>query len=112
MVEPESTEASVAVALRGKHSDRSVIGAQVNCESASGTQTRCVTDSVGYASSSDLTVHFGLGEDRKASVEIRWPSGVVQKLGELAADLRLEVEEPAGGSEGERPREKPFGGGK
>src|SRR5205823_2302588 len=53
-----------------------------------------------------------LGEDRKASVEIRWPSGVVQKLGELAADLRLEVEEPAGGSEGERPREKPFGGGK
>jgi len=84
----------------------------VTCKSASRAQSRSVTNCVGYASSSDLTVHFGLGEDRKASVEIRWPSGVVQKLGELAADLRLEVEEPAGGSEGERPREKPFGGGK
>ena len=49
-----------------------------------------------HASSSDLTVHFGLNEDRKASIEIRWPSGVVQKLGEVAADQRLEVEEPPG----------------
>jgi hypothetical protein len=48
---------------------------------------------VGYASSSDLTAHFGLGEDRKASVEIRWPSGVVQKLGEVEVDRRIEVEE-------------------
>jgi len=93
VVEPESTEASVAVALRGKHSDRSVIGAQVTCESASGTQTRCVTDSVGYASSSDLTAHFGPGTDRKANVEIRWPSATVQRLGEVNADQRLEVEE-------------------
>jgi hypothetical protein len=35
-----------------------------------------------------------------------------QKLGELAADLRREVEEPSGGSGGDRPAEKPFGGGK
>jgi len=98
--------------LKGKQSNHSARGAQVTCKSASRAQSRSVTNCVGYASSSDLTVHFGLGEDRKASVEIRWPSGVVQKLGELAADLRLEVEEPAGGSEGERPREKPFGGGK
>ncbi|HEY6944448.1 MAG TPA: CRTAC1 family protein [Candidatus Acidoferrum sp.] len=81
--------------LKGKQSNRSAIGAQVTCKSASRTQTRCVTSSVGYASSSDLTVHFGLGEDQKAHVEIRWPSGKVEKLGEIASEQRLEVEESA-----------------
>ncbi len=80
--------------LEGTRSNRSAIGAQVSCKSASGTQTRCVTSSVGYASSSDLTAHFGLGADRKASVEIRWPSGAIQKLGEVDSDQRLQVEEP------------------
>jgi hypothetical protein len=31
--------------------------------------------------------------DRKASVEIRWPSGKIQQMGELAANQRLTVEE-------------------
>src|SRR5690349_24022054 len=83
------------VRLKGKKSNRSAIGAQVTCKSASRTQSRCVTNCVGYASSSDLAAHFGLGEDRKASLEIRWPSGAVQKLGEVDADQRLQVEEAA-----------------
>lgn len=80
--------------LRGKRSNRSAIGAEVTCKSASRTQTRSVTNSVGYASASDLTVHFGLGTDRSAALEIRWPSGTLQKLSQVAADQRLEVEEP------------------
>jgi hypothetical protein len=79
--------------LRGKRSNRSAIGAQVTCKSASRTQTCCLTNSVGYASSKDLTVHFGLDADSKARVEIRWPSGNVQKLGEVTADQQLHVEE-------------------
>jgi len=79
--------------LKGKRSNRSAIGAQVTCKSASRTQTRCLTNSVGYASSKDLTVHFGLDADDKATVEIRWPSGSVQRLGEVTADQRLLVEE-------------------
>ena len=74
--------------------NRSAIGAQVTCKSASRTQTRSVTNSVGYASASDLTVHFGLGTDRSAALEIRWPSGTLQELSQVAADQRLEVEEP------------------
>jgi hypothetical protein len=81
--------------LKGTRSNRSAIGAQVTCKSASRTQSRCVTNCVGYASSSDLTIHFGLGSDSKAEVEIRWPSGTMQKLGEVTADQRLEVAEPA-----------------
>jgi len=79
--------------LRGKRSNRSAIGAEVTCKSASQMQSRCVTNSVGYASSSDLTVHFGLGTDHSANFEIRWPSGIVQKLDRVTANQRLEVEE-------------------
>jgi hypothetical protein len=38
-------------------------------------------------------VHFGLDTESKASVEIRWPSGKVQRLDELTANQRLRVEE-------------------
>lgn len=81
--------------LKGTRSNRSAIGAQVACRSANRTQSRCVTNCVGYASSSDLTAHFGLGSDTKAEVEIRWPFGTMQKLGTVTADQRLEVAEPA-----------------
>jgi hypothetical protein len=80
--------------LTGKRSNRSAIGAMVQCQAAGKTQTRTVSGSAGYASSSDLTVHFGLGEARRTVVEIRWPSGIVQRLGEVAADQRLQIEEP------------------
>jgi hypothetical protein len=47
-------------------------------------------------SSSDKRVHFGLGDEKSVqSVEIRWPSGIVQQLGKVACDRILTVEEPA-----------------
>jgi hypothetical protein len=40
-------------------------------------------------------VHFGLGPEKgAASIEIRWPSGKVQTLRNVAADQILRVEEP------------------
>lgn len=85
----------IQLRLHGKRSNRSAIGAKVICKTATQTQIRCVTNSVGYASSSDLAVHFGLGADSSAVVEIRWPSGAAQKLGVLKADQHHIVEEPA-----------------
>jgi enediyne biosynthesis protein E4 len=81
--------------LSGRKGNRSAIGAEVRCQAGGRVQVRTVNASVGYASSSDLTVHFGLGEAARASVEIRWPSGRVQSLGEVAGDQRLNVTEPA-----------------
>jgi hypothetical protein len=50
---------------------------------------------VGYASSSDSRVHFGLGSNaRIKEMEIRWPSGIKQVLKDLDADRVLTVEEP------------------
>jgi hypothetical protein len=81
--------------LTGKRSNRSAIGAEVRCRAGGRGQVRTVSSSVGYASSSDLTVHFGLGDATRAVVEIRWPSGAMQTLGEVAADRRLNVTEPS-----------------
>jgi enediyne biosynthesis protein E4 len=81
--------------LAGTRSNRSAIGAMVTCRTATRSQIRCVRNSVGYASSSDLTVHFGLGGEARSEIEVRWPSGIVQKLGQVAADRRLDIREPA-----------------
>jgi hypothetical protein len=46
-------------------------------------------------SSSDRRTHFGLGnETRIDHVEIRWPSGIVQRIDHPAADQIMKVEEP------------------
>jgi hypothetical protein len=81
--------------LTGVKSNRSAIGSEVRCQAGGRGQVRTVSASVGYASSSDLTVHFGLGDATRAAVQIRWPSGSLQTLGEVAADQRLNVMEPA-----------------
>ena len=67
------------VALVGTKSNRDGIGAVVKVVTASGTQYNHMTTSACYASSSAGPVHFGLGADGEAqTVEIRWPSGLVQ----------------------------------
>jgi hypothetical protein len=48
-------------------------------------------------SSSDRRVHFGLGKEQTIeSVEIRWPSGIVQHLNRVPPCQILKVEEPDG----------------
>jgi hypothetical protein len=83
------------ISLRGTKSNRDGIGARIKVTSASGSQYNHMTTSVGYASSSDGPVHFGLGGDTKATtIEIRWPSGIVQVLRDIVADRVLQVSEP------------------
>jgi len=44
------------------------------------TQIREVNGGNGYSGQSSLRLHFGIGQAARIdSVEIRWPSGVVQK---------------------------------
>jgi hypothetical protein len=84
------------IALEGTRSNRDGIGARIKVVTKSGTQYNHMTTSVGYASSSDGPVHFGLGADTRAMlVEIHWPSGVVQTLQDVAADRVITAKEPA-----------------
>lgn len=81
--------------LLGQKSNRSALGARVVCRSGGRTQVSWVANSVGYASASDLRVHFGLGVDEIADVDIHWPSGITQELRNVAADQILRVVESA-----------------
>ena len=84
------------IALTGTKSNRDGIGARVKVVTKAGAQYNHMTTSVGYASSSDGPVHFGLGaESHVDEVEIRWPSGVVQTLHDVGADRMMKVTEPA-----------------
>jgi hypothetical protein len=86
----------LAIALQGTRSNRDGIGAVVKVVTTAGAQWNHMTTSVGYASSSHGPVHFGLGAEYKAEVvEIRWPSGIVQRLRNISADRVLRVKEAA-----------------
>ncbi len=75
-------------------SNRDGIGARIKVVTKAGTQYNHQTSSVCYASSSLGPVHFGLGAETKATtVEIHWPSGIVQTLENVAADQVLKVTE-------------------
>jgi len=80
--------------LKGTKSNASALGAKVICRSGLRTQVTFVANSVGYASASDLRVHLGLGEAQRASLEIHWPSGIVQEMKDIPVDQRLHIEEP------------------
>ena len=77
--------------LTGSKSNRDGIGAEVRI----GNQWNLMTTAVGYASSSAFGVHFGTGAaSRVPRIEIRWPSGAVQTLNNVAAGRVMEVREP------------------
>jgi len=82
--------------LVGTASNRDGIGAAIKVTSKHQVQSNHMTTAAGYASSSAGPVHFGLGADDMADlIEIRWPSGVLQRLTGVKCDRVLEVKEPA-----------------
>jgi enediyne biosynthesis protein E4 len=80
----------------GTKSNRDGIGARIKIVSASGlTQYFTVNTAVGYLSASDKRVLAGLGKDSTAKlIEIRWPSGIVQKFEDVKARQYLKAAEP------------------
>jgi len=81
--------------LIGHKSNRDAIGAEVKIITAKGTQMATVTTAGSYLSSSDKRVHFGLGSEKTATVEIRWPSGIRQTIKNVSPDQILRVDEPS-----------------
>ena len=80
----------------GTKSNRDGIGCRVKVSTASGpTQYFSVSTAVGYLSASDKRLTVGLGRDPVATlVEIRWPSGVVQRFENVKAGQTLTATEP------------------
>jgi hypothetical protein len=87
----------------GVKSNRSGIGARVTCvtiasgESKPHRQIDEVRSGGGYLSQSDLRVHFGLGKAEKVDLlEIRWPSGQVDSMKDVAVNQMVFVREGQG----------------
>jgi enediyne biosynthesis protein E4 len=86
----------LALKLVGRSSNRDGIGAKVTVSLAGARKLyNHVTTSVGYASSSEPLVRFGLGKETAAAqIRIVWPSGSVQELRDVKGDRILKVHEP------------------
>ena len=81
--------------LVGHKSNRDAIGAEVRVKTQHGSQLGIVTTASSYLSSSDKRLHFGLGTDEVVEeMEIRWPSGIIQKLQNVHSDRILQIDEP------------------
>ena len=90
----------ITLHLTGHKSNRDGIGAVVKLTSKQRSQWVTVTTSSGYLSASDPRVHFGLGDSSQAdSIEIHWPSGIVQTLTNIKGDRQIQVDESPNGSD-------------
>ena len=88
---------AILVEAVGTKSNRSAIGARVLVTAGGLRQTEEVRSGGSYASQSDFRLHFGLGSAAKADqIEIRWPSGAVEKLSNVAAAQCIRVREGDG----------------
>jgi enediyne biosynthesis protein E4 len=87
----------VSFELAGTKSNRMAIGARMKLIAGGMTQTDEVHSGGSYLSQNDTRLHFGLGNAKKIDrVEIRWPSGAVETLTDLAPNQFYEVLEGSG----------------
>ena len=81
----------------GTRSNRSGIGARVTVKVGEHSQVQEVRSGGSYLSQSDLRLHFGLGSAAQAdSIEIRWPSGTVDRFANVSANQVIQVKEGQG----------------
>jgi hypothetical protein len=86
----------ILLKLVGTRSNKMGIGAQIHITTEDGrSQWNEVTTAVGYGSSSDSRVHFGLGSSQRIKeIEVRWPSGIKQTMKDAGVDRMLTIQEP------------------
>src|ERR1700722_8540058 len=87
------------IALRtvGTKSNRDGIGARITVKVGSRMLVNEVRSGSSYISNSDMRVHFGLGTAAKVDwIEIRWPSGLIERFADLGVDAIHTVNEGSG----------------
>src|SRR5580658_4764649 len=84
----------IILKLVGTKDNRDGLGTKVKITTSEGVQYNHATTAVGYSSSSDKRVHFGLGKAGVIDkIELSWPTGVKQVLTRVKADQVLTVVE-------------------
>jgi hypothetical protein len=81
----------------GTQSNRSGIGVRIKVVAGGKSQIREVKSGGSYPSHSDVRLHFGLGQSVVAEfVEIRWPSGLVERFKNVKGNRFLMATEGTG----------------
>jgi hypothetical protein len=98
----------IAIKTVGTRSNRDGIGARVSVKLAERTLVNEVRSGGSYISNSDMRVHFGLGAAQKVEyVEIRWPSGLIERFAKPAIDQIDILKEGAGVAVDSDPKKSP-----
>jgi hypothetical protein len=85
------------IKLTGVKSNRSAVGARVKVVSGALAQIREVNCGDGYQAQSSFQLHFGLGRRTKVDlIEIKWPSGSIQRLKNISPNRLLAITEKVG----------------
>jgi hypothetical protein len=83
--------------LVGTRSNRDAIGALVKVRTGEVIQWDRVRTGGSYISGNELRLHFGLEDhDSADSIEIRWPSGAIEKIEKVPANRILTIQEGKG----------------
>jgi hypothetical protein len=92
-----ASNGSLRIKLSGTKSNHDGIGATVRLSAGGETQTQMLRSGSSYLSASELVLTFGLAHNEKAdTVEIRWPSGQVDRLSNAKAGQTVTVTEGKG----------------
>jgi hypothetical protein len=88
---------SFASSSQKLRTNRDAIGARITIKAGSRLFVDEVRSGSSYDSNNDMRVHFGLGPATKLdSVQVRWPSGLLEKFDNLAVDKLHILKEGAG----------------
>jgi enediyne biosynthesis protein E4 len=88
---------SLRIKLVGTKSNRDGIGTIVKVTTGEGSESQMMRSGSSYLSASELVLTYGLGQLRQAdAIEIRWPSGQVDKLSTVTAGQTVTVTEGKG----------------
>jgi enediyne biosynthesis protein E4 len=92
----------------GTKSNRDGIGAKITVKAGARIFVDEVRSGSSYDSNSDMRVHFGLGTATKVeSVQVRWPSGLVERFENLPVDSIHPLKEGSGTPVNPPPPAKP-----
>jgi enediyne biosynthesis protein E4 len=84
----------IILKLVGTRDNRDGLGTRIKITTSESVQYNQATTAVGYNSSSDKRVHFGLGAASSIDkIELSWPTGVKQVLTNVKADQVLTIVE-------------------
>jgi enediyne biosynthesis protein E4 len=84
------------VFLVGTQSNRSAIGSRVIAKYGGKSQAQAVMGQSSFYSVNDRRLHFGLGMNTHADLEIRWTNGLIERFPAVAANQLVTIKEGKG----------------